>query len=180
MRRPVQVKRVLDPIAASSKGTARLEHILYESVSPSAGQRRQGEKAMQTIGAQNRSAAARAKVEPVARALDRLSEDLGKELGPSAVLERNGAIQQTARNAYALHYRLKQSGEAQLALTFMVVGEDADLILMQGHERSGSQDVRADPGQVDQRVYRLDRPEEIKAAVREKITAHLRVRGARH
>jgi hypothetical protein len=127
---------------------------------------------MQTNGA--------TKVEPVARALDQLSQDLGNELGRSAVLERNGAIQQTAQNAYAVHYCLKQSGEARLSLTFMVVGEDADLILMQGHETSGPQDVRADPGQVDQRVYRLDRLEEIKAAVREKITTCLRAGESRH
>ena len=129
---------------------------------------------------QSRLALAKAKFEPVARALGRVCEDIKKEHGRSAVLERSGAMQQTAQNAYAVRYSLRHSDEAQLSLTFMVVGENADLILMQGHEGSGPGDLRADPGQVDQRVYRLEKIDEIKAAVREKITAHIRAREARH
>jgi hypothetical protein len=89
-------------------------------------------------------------------------------------------MQQTAQNAYAVRYSLQYPDEAQLSLTFIVVGEDADLLLMQRHEPSGHRDIRADPGQVDQRVYRLGAIEEIKAAVQQKIAAHLRAREVRH
>jgi hypothetical protein len=128
----------------------------------------------------NRLALAQAKFEPIARVLDRLSEDVEKEHGHPAVLERGSAMQQTAQNAYAVRYSLQCPDEAQLSLTFIVVGDDADLLLMQGHKPSGSQDLRADPGQVDQRVYRLEEIEEIKAAVQQKIRAHFQTREVRH
>src|ERR671910_997344 len=129
---------------------------------------------------QSRLALAQAKFEPVARVLDRLSAEVKKEHGPSAVLERRGAMEQTPQNAYAVRYSLRQPDEDRLSLTFIVVGEDADLVLMQGRAGPGARDTRADPGQVDQRVYRLERIEEIKAAVREKIAAHLQARAVRH
>jgi hypothetical protein len=40
--------------------------------------------------------------------------------------------------------------------------------------------MRANPGQVDQRVYRLEKIEDIKQAVQEKIYGHLRARTAQH
>jgi hypothetical protein len=134
---------------------------------------------MRTNVNRSRLALAEAKFGPIARVLDRLSEDVEKEHGRSAVLKRRSAMQQTARNAYVVQYSLRHPDEAQLSLTFIVIGEDADLLLMQGHERSGPRDFRADPGQVDQHVYRLEKIEEIKAAVQQKITAHLRAREAR-
>jgi hypothetical protein len=112
--------------------------------------------------------------------LDRLSKDVEKEHGPSAVLKQREAMEQTAQNAYAVRYSLRYPDEARLSLTFIVVGEDADLLLMQGHERSGPRDIRANPGQIDQHVYRLDEIEEIKAAVQQKISAHLQTREVRH
>ena len=136
--------------------------------------------AMRTNIDQGHLALAQAKFEPVARVLDRLSKDFAKEYGRSSALERRGRMRQTAQNAYAVRYSLGHSHEARLSLTFMVVGEDADLILIQGQEGSGPRDIRADPGQVDQRVYRLDKVDDIKAAVREKIAAHLRAAEARH
>jgi len=135
---------------------------------------------MRTNVNHNRLALAQAKFEPIARVLDRLSEDVEKEHGRSAVLKRRSAMQQTAQNAYAVQYSLQYPDEARLSLTFIVVGEDADLLLMQRHERSDLRDIRADPGQVDQRVYRLEEIEEIKAAVQQKITAHFRARELRH
>ena len=135
---------------------------------------------MRTNVNRSRLALAQSKFEPIARVLDRLSEDVGKEHGGSAVLKRRSAMQQTAQNAYAVRYSLQYPDEAQLSLTFIVVGEDADLLLMQRHEPSGHRDIRADPGQVDQRVYRLGAIEEIKAAVQQKIAAHLRAREVRH
>ncbi len=79
-----------------------------------------------------------------------------------------------AENAYTVRYSLRQPDDVSLSLTFTVVGENADLILVQGHERSGPRDMRANPGQVDQHVHRLEQIDEIKHAVKEKILAHLR------
>jgi hypothetical protein len=126
---------------------------------------------------QSRLALAQAKFRPLARVLDRLSEDIEKEHGRPAALKPRGAMEQTAENAFAVRYALRQPDEARLSLTFRIVGEDADLLLLEGHERSGSPDFRADPGQVDQCVYRLAEVEEIKAAVKAKIVDHLRARG---
>ncbi|GEO19282.1 hypothetical protein [Microvirga aerophila] len=135
---------------------------------------------MRTNVNRSRLALAQEKFEPIARVLDRLSEDVEKEHGHSAVLERRSAMQQTAQNAYAVRYSLQCPDEARLSLTFIVVGDDADLLLMQRHDRSDPRDLRANPGQVDQRVYRLEQIEEIKAAVQQKITAHFRARELRH
>jgi hypothetical protein len=61
-----------------------------------------------------------------------------------------------------------------------VTGEEAELVLLQSQERAGPQDIRANPGQVDQRVYRLESIDEIKEAVQEKIATHLRSRADQH
>ena len=131
---------------------------------------------MRTNSEQNRLTVARRKFEPVARVLDHLSKEIGKE--HAARLKQGGEMQQTAQNAYQVRYSLRLPDEARLSLTFVMVGEDADLMLVQTNQ--GSRDVRANPGQVDQRVYRLDEIDEIKQAVQEKITAHLRVEEVRH
>jgi len=135
---------------------------------------------MQAKPEQARLSLAQAKFDPVARVLDHLSRDIEKEYGASAVLKPRGSMQQMAGNAYAVRYTLRDPEEARLSLTFLVVGDDADLLLVKGQNRSGSRDGRANPGQVDQRVYRLQEVEEIKAAVKKKIIDHLRRRGARH
>jgi hypothetical protein len=133
---------------------------------------------MQAKPEQARLSLAQAKFDPVARVLDHLSRDIEKEYGASAVLKPRGSMQQMAGNAYAVRYTLRDPEEARLSLTFLVVGDDADLLLLKGQDQSGS--ARANPGQVDQRVYRLQEVEEIKAAVKKKIIDHLRRRGARH
>ena len=125
---------------------------------------------------QARLALAQAKFKPVAQVLDRLAKDIEKEHGRSAVLEQRSPMQPMAQNAYAIRYSVRHPDEVRLSLTFIVVGEEANLILLQGQERSGSSDVRANPGQVDQHVYRLEQIDEIKLAVRDKILAHLRSR----
>src|SRR5215208_2993783 len=135
---------------------------------------------MQAKPEQARLSLAQAKFDPVARVLDHLSRDIEKEYGASAVLKPRGSMHQMAGNAYAVRYTLRDPEEARLSLTFLVVGDDADLLLVEGQDQSGSRDVRADPGQVDQRVYRLQEVEEIKAAVKQKIIDHLRRRGALH
>ena len=146
----------------------------------SIGQEHQQGDAMQTKSDHGRLALAQAKFDPVARVLNRLSTDIEKEYGRSAVLKPRGSMQQMAGNAYAVRYTLRDPEEARLSLTFIVVGDDADLLLLEGQDRSGPRDARADPGQVDQRVYRLQEVEEIKAAVKQKIIDHLRRRGALH
>ena len=135
---------------------------------------------MHTKSDHGRLARAQTKFDPVARVLERLSTDLNKEYGRSAVLKPRGSMQQTAGNVYEVQYALREPQEASLSLTFMVVGDDADLLLLKQHEKSGPDDHRSDPGQVDQRVYRLGEVETIKAAVKEKIIDHLRARGALH
>ena len=117
---------------------------------------------------------AQARFLPVAQVLDCIARDIEKTHGRSAVLKPRGAMHKLAENAYTVRYSLRQPDEVRLSLTFTVVGENADLILVQGHERSGPRDIRANPGQVDQHVYRLEQIDEIKHAVQEKILAHLR------
>ena len=104
---------------------------------------------MQTKSDHGNLALAQAKFDPVARVLDRLSKDIETEYGRSAVLKSRGSMQQMAGNAYAVRYTLRDPEEARLSLTFLVVGGDADLLLLKGQDRSGSRDARADPGQVD-------------------------------
>ncbi len=131
---------------------------------------------MQSHVDHGRLALAQAKFEPVARVLNELAKDIEKQHGRSAVLKQRGPMQQTARNAYAVRYSLQHPDEVRFALTFIVTGEDADLLLLQSQERSGLQDNRSDPGQVDQHVYRLEKIDEIKEAVQELIVAHLQSR----
>src|SRR5215217_7433500 len=120
-------------------------------------------------------ALAQRKFHPVARVLDRLSREIEKQYGRSAALKPRGSIQQTAGNIYEVQYALRAPQEAKLSLTFMVIGDDADLLLLKQQEQSGPDDNRANPGQVDQRVYRLGDVETIKTAVKERIINHLSV-----
>jgi len=82
-------------------------------------------------------------------------------------------MQRTAQNAYVVRYSLSLPDRAPFSLTFIVAGEEANLILLQRDERSGPRDIGANPGPFDQRVYGLEKINEIKAAVVEKIFAHL-------
>ena len=110
---------------------------------------------MQT-NVEGRLALARVRFEPVACMLDRLVRDIEKEHGPSAVLEQKGPMEPTAQNVCSVRYSLRHSDQAGLALTFVVTGESADLLLLQAQEQSGPEDIRADPGSVDQHVYRVE------------------------
>src|SRR5829696_9248026 len=65
---------------------------------------------------------------------------------------------------YEVTYSIPHSEDAPLSLTFIVTGDDADTILIQGRQRSTAGEVNAAPGQLDQRVYRLDRLNELKEA----------------
>ena len=135
---------------------------------------------MQANVDRGRLARAQAKFEPVARVLDRLSDDLEKEHGRSAVLECRSPMEATAQNAYTVRYSLQHPDDVRFALTFTVTGEEAELVLLQSQERTGAQDIRANPGQVDQRVYRLESIDEIKEAVQERLVTHLRSRADQH
>jgi hypothetical protein len=123
-------------------------------------------------------ARARAKFEPVAQALNRLAKDIEKEHGQAAVLEQRSAMELTAQNTSTVRYALRHPDETRLSLVFIVTGEDADLLLLREQEHPGPQERQSNPGQVDQRVYRLEQIDEIKEAVQAKIVAHLRSRAS--
>ena len=133
---------------------------------------------MQTNVEQGRLALARVRFAPVACMLDRLAEDIEKEHGQPAVLEQKGPLEPMAQNVCAVRYSLRHPDEDRLALTFVVTGEGADRLLLQAQEQSGPEDIRVNPGLVDQHVYRVEEIDGIKQAVQEKIRAHLRTRGA--
>jgi hypothetical protein len=116
---------------------------------------------------------ASAKFEPVEHFLDRMSKKLAREYGPSTALQRRGGMQPTALNTFEVRYSIPYPEEAPLSLTFIVTGENADTILIQGRQGSAAGEVSADPGQLDQRVYRLERLGELKQALRERIIGHL-------
>ncbi len=88
-------------------------------------------------------------------------------------------MEPAAQNAYEVRYSLRHPDGVRFALTFIVTGEEADLLLLEAQERSGPENIKVNPAQVDQRVYRLEKIEEIKTAVQEKISAHLRSRAER-
>ncbi len=134
---------------------------------------------MQTHVDHRRLALAQAKFAPVAQVLDHLAKDIQKDHGGSAELKQRSPMEPTAQNVYAVRYSLRHPDDVRFALTFIVTGEDADLLLVQAQERSGPRDIRAHPEQVDQHVYRLDEIDTIKQAVQEKIRSHLRTRQAR-
>jgi hypothetical protein len=133
---------------------------------------------MQTNVEQGRLAVARVRFAAVASMLDHLAEDIKKEHGPSAVLEQKGPMEPMAQNVCSVRYSLRHPDEDRLALTFVVTGDSADLLLLQAQEQSGPEDIRVNPGPVDQHVYRVEEIDGIKQAVQEKIRAHLRTRGA--
>ncbi len=134
---------------------------------------------MRTNVDHGRLALARAKFEPVARVLDELAKDIRKEHGRSAVLKPRSPMEVTAQNVYAVRYSLRHSNDVRFAFTFIVTGENADLLLVQAQERFGPEDIKADPAQFDQHVYRLEKIDEIKKAVQGKIGTYLRTRQAR-
>ena len=91
----------------------------------------------------------------------------------STSLDRREPLHQTAKDTYEVRYSLHGKGDERLSMTFTLVGEEADKILFQGHQRSTPRDVSANPGQVDQHVYRLDEMTNLMQAVQEKVTVHL-------
>jgi hypothetical protein len=134
---------------------------------------------MHTNVDERRLALARPKFEPLARLLDRLAKEIGIDHGRSTTLQQMSPMESTAQNAFTVRYSLQRRDEVQFALTFVVTGDDADLLLMQAQQHSSSRNVMAHPGQVDQRVYRLADIAGIRRVVQEKISAHLRSREAR-
>jgi hypothetical protein len=134
---------------------------------------------MHTNVDQGRLTLARAKFEPVARVLDRLARGIETDHGRSATLKQRGPMEPAAQNAFTVRYSLQHPDNARFAITFVVTGDDADLLLVQTQQHTGAKDIMADPGQVDQRVYRLEKIDEIRRAVQEKISTHLRSREAR-
>ncbi len=127
-----------------------------------------------------RLALAQAKFTPVAQVLDRLAKDIEKDNGGPAELKQRSLMEVTAQNVYTVRYSLRHPDDVRFALTFIVTGEDADLLLLREQEHPGPQERQSNPGQVDQRVYRLEQIDEIKEAVQAKIVAHLQSRASTH
>ena len=119
---------------------------------------------------------AQARFITVAQVLNGIVREIKKDHGRSVVLTPRDAMHKLAENAYTVRYSLQQPEDVRLSLTFTLVGENADLLLVQGQERSSSGDFRANPGHVDQHVYRLEQIDEIKHALQDKILSHLRSR----
>jgi hypothetical protein len=134
---------------------------------------------MNTNVDQGRLALARTNFEPVAWVLDRLARDIERDHGRSTTLQQTSPMEQTAQNAFTVRYSLQHPGKDRFALTFVVTGDDADLLLVQAQQHPDSRDVKVDPGQVDQRVYRLENVDEIRRVVQEKVSTHLRSKAAR-
>ena len=134
---------------------------------------------MHTNVDQGRLTLARAKYEPVAQVLGRLARGIETDHGRSATLKQRGPMKPAAQNAFTVRYSLQHSDNARFAITFVVTGDDADLLLVQTQQHTGAKDIMAHPGQVDQRVYRLEKIDEIRRAVQEKISTDLRSREAR-
>lgn len=134
---------------------------------------------MHTNVDQGRLTLARAKFEPVARVLDRLARGIETDHGRSATMKQRCPMEPAAQNAFTVRYTLGYPDEVRFALTFVVTGDDADLLLVHAQQHTGAEDIMVDPGQVDQRVYRLEKIDEIRRAVQEKISTHLRSREAR-
>jgi hypothetical protein len=117
---------------------------------------------------------ASANFEPIQHFLDRMSETLTRQYGPYTAWQRRGGMQPTALNTFEVRYSIPHP-DAPLLLTFIFTGDDADTILIQGRQRSTAGEVNAEPGQLDQRVYRLDRLNELKEALRARIIGHLSI-----
>ena len=159
-----------------NKGNGSAETLTQVNEFPGQDQQEQG-VSMQT-NVEGCLALARVRFEPVACMLDRLAEDIEKEHGQPAVLEQTGPMEPMAQNVCSVRYSLGHPDEARLALTFVVTGESADRLLLQAQEQPGPEDIRVNPGPVDQHVYRVEKIDDIREAVQEKFRAHLRTRGA--
>ena len=111
---------------------------------------------------------ASAKFEPLRVFLDNLSRGTVRKYDRHASLKQQN-IQETARNTYDVRYSLSHAGRERLSLDFILTGDNADLVLLQDNQ-PGAREV----GQVDQRVYRLDQIDDLKAAVEEKVISRLK------
>ena len=116
---------------------------------------------------------ARANFKPVEQLLEQLNDLIVKGHDGAYEIELKDGMRETAMNTYNVRYSLHNAGEARLSLSFIMAGENADMILFQGHERSVPRNVQANPGQVDQHVYRLSEMDELKIAVQDKMLAYL-------
>ena len=117
-------------------------------------------------------ATARAHFAPVERFLDEMEQFIATEYD-DATLERS-EIHKTAQNTFDVEYSLRDREGSGLSFTFIVTGADADKLLFECDEHSGSPDLRANPGQFDQHVYHADT---LESAVRSKILDYLQARG---
>ena len=78
---------------------------------------------------------ARANFKPVEQLLRQINDEIAKEHNGACEIELKDDMQENARNSYAVRYSLHGAGDARLSLSFTMAGENADMILFQGHER---------------------------------------------
>jgi len=109
---------------------------------------------------------------PIEQFLNQLRQEIS-DSHDSTSLDRRESLHKIAKDTYEVRYSLHGKGDERLSLTFTLVGEEGDKIIFQGHQRSTPRDVSANPGQVDQHVYRLEEMANLMQAVQEKVTAHL-------
>ena len=110
---------------------------------------------------------------PIERFLEKLRQDISQS-GEGILLDRRELLHKTAKDTYQVRYSIHDESDARLSLTFILTGENADKILFQSHQRSMPRNVAANPGQIDQHVYRLNEMTDLMQVVQEKVTSHLR------
>jgi hypothetical protein len=103
-------------------------------------------------------------------------EQLGTHVSdhkPSFNLVRREDMHRIAQHTFETRYSLCNGSTDRLSLTFTVVGRDADVILFQRHKRSSPCDIRADPGEADLNVYKLDEVDRLKQVLQDKVISYL-------
>jgi hypothetical protein len=108
----------------------------------------------------------------IERVLNHVGRVIANKHGQTPALERRDA-KQTARNTFDIEYRLLNSRNGQLSLRFIVTGRNADLVLFQSREKPEQAKAKDYPGEIDQRVYRLEEVEQLNDVVKDKIVSHL-------
>ena len=108
----------------------------------------------------------------IERVLNHVGRVIADKHGRTPALERRD-VKQTARNTFDVEYRLRNSRNGQLSLPFIVTGRNADLVLFQSREKPEQAKAKDYPGEIDQRVYRLEEVEQLNEVVKDKIVSHL-------
>lgn len=118
-------------------------------------------------------ASARANFRSIEQFLDHLKETIAKRHQGAYELVLEEEMRRSAANACDVLYSVHNAGGGILSLRFTMVGERADMILFQGHQRSALNQAQPKTGPVDQHVYRMGEMDELKKVVQRRIDAFL-------